>query len=68
VVTVIVPIVIVLVGLGVLAVMGVVVGILDAAQARAWRRVAAERRRNWEVRQAASSGRSDDSWGDDDGD
>jgi hypothetical protein len=65
---VIVPIAIVLVGFGVLAVIGVVVGILDAAQARAWRRVAAERRRNWEVRQAATGGSGHDSWGDDDGD
>ncbi|GAA4704051.1 hypothetical protein GCM10023215_49570 [Pseudonocardia yuanmonensis] len=63
-----VPIAIVLVGLGALAVIGVVVGILDAAQARAWRRVAAERRRNWEMRQAATGGRPYDSWGDDDGD
>ena len=62
------PIGIVLVGLGVLAVIGVVVGILDAAQARAWRRVAAERRRNWEGRQAAMGRSGQDPWGDDDGD
>jgi len=55
----------VLVGLGVLAVIGVVVGVMDAAQSRAWRRVAAQRRRNWEVRQG---GGYHDSWGDDDGD
>ncbi|MFR9804921.1 hypothetical protein ACL02T_21925 [Pseudonocardia sp. RS010] len=63
----IVPIAVVLIGLGALAVIGVVVGILDAAQAGAWRRVAAERRRNWEIRQAATGGRSD-SREDDDGD
>jgi hypothetical protein len=57
--------IVVLVGLGVLAVIGVVVGIIDAAQSRAWRRVAAERRRNWEVRQG---GGYYDSWGDEDSD
>lgn len=54
-----------LVGLGVLAVIGVVVGVMDAAQSRAWRRVAAERRRSWEVRHG---GGYYDSWGDDDSD
>ena len=58
-------VVVVLVGLGVLAVIGVVVGVIDAAQARAWRRVAAERRRIWEVRQG---GRTVDTWGDEDSD
>jgi hypothetical protein len=57
--------VVVIVGLGMLVVIGVVVGIIDAAQARAWRRVAAERRRNWEVRQG---GGHYSSWGDEDGD
>lgn len=56
--------VLVLVGLGVLAVIGVVVGVTDAAQSRAWRRVAAERRRNWEVRHGGGY----DSWGDEDSD
>ncbi|GAA4543560.1 hypothetical protein [Pseudonocardia xishanensis] len=55
----------VLVGVGVLAVIGVVVGVMDAAQSRAWRRVAADRRRNWEVRHG---GGYYDSWGDEDGD
>ncbi|WP_181780850.1 hypothetical protein [Pseudonocardia pini] len=57
--------VLVLVGLGVLAVIGVVVGVMDAAQSRAWRRVAAERRRTWEVRHG---GGYHDSWSDDDSD
>ncbi|MFC5951703.1 hypothetical protein ACFQH9_25905 [Pseudonocardia lutea] len=60
------PLAVVLVGLGVLAVLGVVVGVLDAARSRAWRRIAAERRRNWENRQATLGGRPSDSWGDDD--
>ncbi|GAA1870886.1 hypothetical protein GCM10009836_59460 [Pseudonocardia ailaonensis] len=60
-------VVLVLVGLGVLAVIGIVVGVTDAAQSRAWRRVAAERRRNWEARQAVTS-RPVDSWGDEDSD
>ena len=29
-----------------------VVGIMDVMQARTWRRIAAERRENWEARQA----------------
>ncbi|MCE3550498.1 hypothetical protein LWC33_03410 [Pseudonocardia sp. RS11V-5] len=62
------PIVVVLIGLGGLVVIGAVVGVLDAAQARAWRQVAAERRRNWEVRQAGTSRSGYDSWGDEDSD
>lgn len=38
-------------GLGVIALIAVVVGIVDAAQSRAWREVAASRRDEWEARQ-----------------
>jgi transposase-like protein len=41
----------ILVGLAALAAIATVVGVVDAAQNKAWRRVAAERRRNWEMRQ-----------------
>lgn len=37
-------------GLGFIAVVAIVVGIVDAAQSSAWRRVAAERRESWEAR------------------
>ncbi|MFC4944658.1 hypothetical protein [Pseudonocardia sp. GCM10023141] len=41
----------VIAGIGFIAVVAVVVGIVDAARASAWRRIAAERRRtNWEAR------------------
>ncbi|MHA6792142.1 hypothetical protein ACVGVM_01260 [Pseudonocardia bannensis] len=39
------------IGFALLIVIAVVVGVLDAARADAWRRVAAERRRVWELRQ-----------------
>jgi transposase-like protein len=57
----------ILVGLAVLAATATVVGVIDAAQSKAWRRVAAERRRNWEMRQELM-GRTPggvDAWGDD---
>jgi type II secretory pathway pseudopilin PulG len=41
----------ILVGLAALAAIATVVGVVDAAQNKAWRGVAAERRRNWEMRQ-----------------
>jgi len=46
----------VLAGLGVLVVLAVVVGVVDAAMASGWRRVAAERRENWESRQMQHHG------------
>jgi hypothetical protein len=39
------------IGIGFLVVVAVVVGIVDAAQASEWRRVARERRERWESRQ-----------------
>lgn len=44
----------ILVGLATLVVIAVVVGITDARNDRAWRRIAAERRHNWELRQAVA--------------
>jgi hypothetical protein len=38
-------------GIGIILVVAVIVGIVDAAQAAAWRRVAAERRETWEAKQ-----------------
>ncbi len=55
-------------GVGFILVLAIVVGIIDAARAPEWRRVAAQRRRDWEARHA---GRDDvdlqsvDSWSDD---
>jgi hypothetical protein len=37
-------------GLGILLVAALVVGIVDALQASSWRRIAAERREDWESR------------------
>ena len=38
-------------GVAFIVVVAIVVGIVDAFQAPAWRRIAAERRENWEARQ-----------------
>ncbi|MCW0216335.1 MAG: hypothetical protein OJJ54_23545 [Pseudonocardia sp.] len=56
----------ILVGLAALTAIAAIVGVVDAAQSRAWRRVAAERRRNWEMRQELIGHGSGgvDSWGD----
>jgi len=45
-------------GLGFLLVAAVVVGIVDALQASSWRRVAAERREQWESRHLQPHGRA----------
>lgn len=37
-------------GLGLILVIAIVVGIVDAANAAAWRQIAAERRERWESR------------------
>jgi hypothetical protein len=39
------------IGIGFLVVVAVIVGIVDAAQAAQWRRVARDRRERWESRQ-----------------
>lgn len=52
-------------GLGFIAAVAIVVGIVDAAQASAWRRIAAERRENWEARQPAFHGIDPQDLGDD---
>ncbi len=51
-------------GLGLIALIAVVVGIVDAAQSRSWREVAADRRGEWEARQPEFHGPSD-SWDED---
>lgn len=38
-------------GAGFLVLVAIVVGIVDAAQAATWRRIASERREQWEARQ-----------------
>ena len=57
------------VGLVVLALTGVVIGVVDSAQRRAWRRIAAERRSSWEQRQTQHGRRRYvDAWADEDTD
>jgi hypothetical protein len=55
-------------GVGFIAVVAIVVGIMDAAQASAWRRIAAERRMRWEARRPEFHGvdsADTDTWDDD---
>ena len=40
-------------GVGLIFVLAGVIGVIDAMRAAAWRRIAAERRMNWEARQQA---------------
>jgi Trk-type K+ transport system membrane component len=44
-------------GLGFLLLAAIVVGIVDALQASSWRRIAAERREQWESRHLQLQGR-----------
>jgi hypothetical protein len=55
-------------GIGLILIIAVIVGIVDARQASVWRRIAAERRRNWEARQPEFhrvDGHDAESWDDD---
>jgi hypothetical protein len=61
-------------GIGLLVLVAIVVGIVDAAQAPTWRQVAAERRARWEAKQPQLHGLDqhagpyaydDESWDDD---
>jgi hypothetical protein len=58
-------------GLGLLILVAVVVGIVEATQAPTWRQIAAERRARWEAKQpqlhagAQSHDDHDESWDDD---
>lgn len=55
-------------GVGLIVVIAIVVGIVDARQASSWRQVATQRRRNWEARQREFHGVDDhdaESWDDD---
>ena len=61
-VTVIAAVVWIAVGIGVILVIAVVVGIVDAANAPMWRQVARERRQRWESRQVEYHGGA---WDDD---
>ena len=53
-------------GIGFIIIVAIVVGIVDAATAPAWRRVAAERRENGEARRPQVHGPDPDPSGDDD--
>lgn len=57
----------VIAGVGFIVVVAVVVGIVDAARASAWRRVAAERRESWEAKRPVDHGIdvTDTDWYDD---
>jgi hypothetical protein len=44
-------------GIGLLVLVAIVVGIVDAAQAPAWREIAAERRARWEAKRPQLRGR-----------
>jgi hypothetical protein len=54
-------------GIAVIVLIAIVVGIVDARSAGSWRRVAAERRRDWEARQLEPHGGEPwtDTWQDD---
>jgi hypothetical protein len=60
-------------GIGLLVLVAITVGIVEAAQAPTWRQIAAERRARWEAKQPqlhgfdqyADSPSHDDSWDDD---
>jgi hypothetical protein len=43
-------------GIGLLVLVAIVVGIVEAAQASAWRQIAAERRAQWEAKQPQPHG------------
>lgn len=59
----------VIVGLAVLVLTGIVIGVVDSAQRRAWRRIAAERRNVWEQRQQLRGPRRYvEAWADEDTD
>lgn len=56
-------------GLAVLVVSAVVIGVVESAQASAWRRIAAQRRKTWERRQQLHGRpRYVESWADEDTD
>ncbi|MBN9792316.1 hypothetical protein DMP17_27515 [Pseudonocardia sp. TMWB2A] len=59
-----------LAGLATLVVSAIVIGVTDRRQSEAWRRIAEQRRREWERRQRQLHGRPHhvDAWGDEDSD
>lgn len=63
----VVPVTITLIvaGILVIALIAVVVGIVDAAQAGTWREIAAQRRRQWLARQPEFHGVDGDAWDED---
>ncbi|MBW0104287.1 hypothetical protein [Pseudonocardia sp. KRD291] len=63
-------IMLVVIGLAVLVLTGIVIGVVDSAQRRAWRRIAAERRVSWEQRRQPRGPRRYhvDAWADEDTD
>lgn len=46
-------------GVALLALIAVIVGVVDSAQASAWRRIAAARREQWEARQPEFHGHTE---------
>jgi hypothetical protein len=57
---------VIIAGIGLILIIAIIVGIVDARQASVWRRIAAERRRNWEARQPEfHRGHDAGSWDDD---
>lgn len=56
---------VIIVGVAFIVVVAIVVGIVDAAQAPTWRRIAAERRARWEARRPEFHGVDPESSDDD---
>jgi len=57
--------VLIVAGIALIALIAVVVGIVDAAQASAWRQIAAERREQWLRRRPEFHGVDTDAWDED---
>jgi hypothetical protein len=60
-----VTITLIVAGVVMIALIAVVVGIVDAAHAAAWREIAAQRREQWSARQPEFHGVEPDAWDED---
>lgn len=58
-------IVLIVAGIGMIALIAVVVGIVDAAHSAAWREIAAQRRESWSAKQPEFHGVEPDAWDED---
>ena len=58
-------ILLIVVGIGMIALIAVVVGVVDAAQSAAWREIAVQRREIWQARQPEFHGVEPDAWDED---